>query len=131
MGTTGYRTCGRDGCEVQQFLRMAAGYCRGETAGSRAWGKFSNLDGCHHRQPHGDLESQRPPAGASWVWSRGRYWGRTCTEGPGTCKTEVVRREPGKEPASKASGPITSDKTRKVWELGANETIPEGTGSLW
>ncbi|EPQ04354.1 Dentin matrix protein 4 [Myotis brandtii] len=39
VGTTGYRTCGRDGCELQQFLGMAAGYCRGETAGSRAWGK--------------------------------------------------------------------------------------------
>lgn len=122
-GTTGYRTCGQDGCEVQQFRRTAAGYCRGETAGSKAWGKGHLVS----KSVTGQVSPQaatRGPGVTETSRSRVGVEQRAVLRkdvhgGAGTCKTEVVRTEPGKEPGSKASGPITSDKTRKMWELGA------------
>lgn len=124
-GTTGYRTCGQDGCEVQQFRRTAAGYCRGETAGSRAWGKG-------HLVSKSVTETGVTTGSHTGTWShrvlplvprvgveQRAVLRKDVHGGAGTCKTEVVRTEPGKEPGSKDSGPITLDKTRKMWELGA------------
>lgn len=97
MGTPGYRTCGRGGCGVQQFLRMAAGHCRGEAAGSRAGGK-------------GHLVSKS-------VTETGVT--TAATQGPGVADLRLVPRGRGAEGAPEegpASGGSENSRERSLGE---------------